>query len=70
MNAVSRIVFVDQYRGQRNAFVKKIGEDGLVGAFGKVVEDLKSFVTPVFRSILRDDEFAAHWSTRKGWAAS
>jgi hypothetical protein len=62
--------FVAEHRVQWNAFVKKIGEDALIDAFGGVVADLKNFVMPVVRSMWRDEKLAAHWRAGKGWAAS
>ncbi|MEJ1966779.1 MAG: nucleotidyl transferase AbiEii/AbiGii toxin family protein [Gammaproteobacteria bacterium] len=59
--------FVEKHRIQWNAFVRKIGEDDLVDAFGKVVEDLKNFVVPVFRSTSRDEKLARHWKAGGGW---
>jgi predicted nucleotidyltransferase component of viral defense system len=62
--------FVDVHRVQWNAFVKKMGEDGLTDALGRVVEDLKNFVMPVLRSISHNDRFARNWKAGRGWAGS
>lgn len=42
--------FVDGHQTQWNAFVRKIGEDGLRGRFGEIVEDLRLFAIPLLRS--------------------
>ena len=40
--------FVNSHEPQWNAFVRKIGEDGLRGQFGKVVGDLALLARRVF----------------------
>lgn len=42
--------FVNDHLPQWNAFVRKIGEDGLRDKFGEVVEDLQRFTMPLLRS--------------------
>jgi hypothetical protein len=42
--------FVDEHQIQWNAFVGKIGEDGLKNKFGEIVEALAIFVMPLLRS--------------------
>jgi predicted nucleotidyltransferase component of viral defense system len=59
--------FVEQHRVQWNAFVRKIGEDGLVDAFDKVVEEIKVFATPMLSSIARNEKLTSHWKAGKGW---
>lgn len=62
--------FVDEHRVQWNAFVKKIGEGELIDTFGQVVEDLRRFVMPAFRSISRDERLALNWKAKRGWVSS
>jgi predicted nucleotidyltransferase component of viral defense system len=61
--------FVDGHRAQWNAFVKKVGESELLDAFGRIVDDLKIFATPVFRSLARGERFAQKWKAGQGWVA-
>jgi predicted nucleotidyltransferase component of viral defense system len=62
--------FVRAHRVQWNAFVKKMGEDSLVDAFGKVVEELKHFAMPVLRSLASGEEIAQRWKAGTGWVAT
>lgn len=41
--------FVDDHQLQWNAFVRKIGADGLRDKFGEIVEDLQRFAMPLLR---------------------
>ena len=41
--------FADQHRVQWNAFVRKMGEDELTDALGKVVNELRIFALPLLR---------------------
>lgn len=59
--------FVERHRVQWNAFVKKLGEHELIDAFGKVVEDLKTFAMPVFRSLAHDEKPTQRWKAGTGW---
>ena len=43
--------FVEEHRVQWNAFVRKIGEEPLKDEFGRVVEDVRRFATPLFRTL-------------------
>jgi len=61
--------FVDEHRGQWNAFVKKVGERELIDAFGRIVDDLKIFAMPVLRSLARGERFAQKWEAGQGWVA-
>jgi predicted nucleotidyltransferase component of viral defense system len=61
--------FVIRHRVQWNAFVKKIGEDELTDAFGKVVEDLKNFAMPVLRSHIGGEKLPQQWKAGNGWVA-
>jgi predicted nucleotidyltransferase component of viral defense system len=61
--------FVDGHRVQWNAFVRKVGESELLDAFGRIVDDLKIFATPVFRSLARGERFAQKWKAGQGWVA-
>jgi predicted nucleotidyltransferase component of viral defense system len=61
--------FVKRHRVQWNAFVKKMGEDQLTDAFGKVVEDLKIFAMPVLRSLARGEKLTQQWKAGNGWVA-
>jgi hypothetical protein len=53
-----------------NAFVKKMGDDQLIDAVGKVLQDLKIFAMPVFRSLARDEKLTQQWKAGKGWVSS
>jgi predicted nucleotidyltransferase component of viral defense system len=61
--------FAEEHRVQWNAFVKKIGENELTGALGKIVEDLRSFAMPLLRSLARGEKFTQKWDAKKGWIA-
>lgn len=61
--------FAEEHRVQWNAFVKKIGEDELTDAFGKIVADLRSFAMPLLRSLARGEKFTQKWNAKKGWIA-
>lgn len=62
--------FVEGHRAQWNAFVKKVGEDELADAFGKVVEDLKAFAMPAFRCLSRGERLSEQWKAEKGWVVA
>jgi predicted nucleotidyltransferase component of viral defense system len=59
--------FADQQRVQWNAFVRKMGEDELTDAFGKVVNDLRIFALPLLRSLARSEQLAQQWKAGNGW---
>jgi hypothetical protein len=52
-----------------NAFVKKMGDGQLIDAFGKILEDLKIFAMPVFRSLARGEKLTQQWKAGKGWVS-
>jgi predicted nucleotidyltransferase component of viral defense system len=61
--------FAKEHRVQWNAFVKKIGEEELIDALGKIVADLSSFAMPLLRSLARGEKFTQKWNAKKGWIA-
>jgi len=61
---------VGVHRVHWNAFVKKMGDDQLIDAFGKVLEDLKIFAMPVFRSLASGEKLTQQWKAGKGWESS
>jgi len=60
---------VGAHRVHWNAFVKKMGDDQLIDAFGKVLEDLKIFAMPVFRSLALGEKLTQQWKAGKGWVS-
>jgi predicted nucleotidyltransferase component of viral defense system len=62
--------FVEGHRAQWNAFVKKMGEDDLIDAFGEVVADLKAFALPALRAVGRREEVSQQWKAGAGWTIS
>jgi hypothetical protein len=61
--------FVERHLVQWNAFVRKVGEDKLKDAFGKVVRDIENFAMPALRSLARNEKLWQRWKAGKGWAA-
>ncbi len=61
--------FAERHRVQWNAFAKKVGEDDLVDAFGRIAEDIRAFAMPVFAGLARGDTTAEHWKAGRGWVA-
>jgi hypothetical protein len=61
------IDFADQHRVQWNAFVRKMGEDELTNAFGKVVTELRIFALPLLRSLARSEQLTQQWKAGNGW---
>jgi predicted nucleotidyltransferase component of viral defense system len=61
--------FVAAHAVQWNAFATKLGEKDLVDAFGKVVEDLKTFAVPMFRTLARGESSMQRWRSGQGWIA-
>jgi predicted nucleotidyltransferase component of viral defense system len=59
--------FADQHRVQWNAFVRKMGDDELTDAFGKVVNDLRTFARPLLRSLERSEQLDQRWEAGNGW---
>jgi len=59
--------FVEQHRVQWNAFVKKIGEDKLVDAFGNVIEGIRAFAMPALSSLSRGELLTIKWCAGEGW---
>jgi predicted nucleotidyltransferase component of viral defense system len=59
--------FADQHRVQWNAFVRKMGEDELTDAFGKVITELRIFALPLLRSLARSEQLAQQWKAGNGW---
>jgi hypothetical protein len=47
--------------------VKKIGEGELTNAFGKVIEDLRTFAMPVLRLLARGEQVTQQWKAGSGW---
>ena len=62
--------FAAEHRVQWNAFVRKMGENDLIDAFDKIIEDLKVFVMPALRSLARGENLAQHWKAGNSWVAS
>ncbi len=62
--------FVEGHRVQWNAFVRKMGEDTLIDAFGKVVVDLKVFALPALRAVARGGKLTQQWKAGTGWEVS
>jgi hypothetical protein len=62
--------FVETHRVQWNAFVRKIGETELIDAFGRVVDDIKSFAMPALHSLARGETLSKHWKAGRGWVAA
>jgi len=62
--------FVAQHQVQWNAFGKKIGEDTLVDQLAVIVQDIKNFAMPVFRSPARREKFAQRWTPGNEWRSS
>ena len=61
--------FVDKHRVQWNAFVRKIGESELIDAFGRVVDDVKTFAMPALRSLASGERLTKQWKAGRGWVA-
>jgi predicted nucleotidyltransferase component of viral defense system len=59
--------FVEQHRVQWNAFMKKIGENQLIDAFGNIVEEIRAFAMPALSSLARGEMVAQRWRAGKGW---
>ena len=62
--------FVEAHRAQWNAFVRKMGEDDLIDAFSKIIEDLKNFAMAALRSLALGEKFAQQWKAGDGWVIS
>ncbi len=59
--------FADQHRAQWNAFVRNVGERELTDALGTVIEDLKTFVMPMLRSLASGERLTQKWQGRNRW---
>ena len=62
--------FAAEHRAQWNAFARKMGENDLIDAFDKIIEDLKVFVMPALRSLTRGEKLAQHCKAGNGWVVS
>jgi predicted nucleotidyltransferase component of viral defense system len=62
--------FVDAHRIQWNVFVRKMGENDLIDAFGTVVADLKVFALPALRALARGENIMQQWKAGSGWLVS
>jgi Nucleotidyl transferase AbiEii toxin, Type IV TA system len=62
--------FVRTHRVQWSAFVKKIGEEHVTDAFGKVIEDLSTFAMPAFGGLASGTKLTRQWKAESGWVAS
>ncbi|HEY7886812.1 MAG TPA: nucleotidyl transferase AbiEii/AbiGii toxin family protein [Steroidobacteraceae bacterium] len=62
--------FAGTHRVQWNAFVRKMGEDELIDGFGKIIEDIKTFAMPAFRSLASGEKLAQQWKAGNGWVIS
>jgi len=47
-----------------------MGEDDLIDAFSKIIEDLKNFAMPALRSLARGEKVAQQWKAGNGWVIS
>lgn len=61
--------FVEAHAVQWNAFARRVGESELLGAFGRVVEDIRTFAVPMLRSLAHEEKFAQRWEAGRGWVA-
>ncbi len=61
--------FAERHRVQWNAFVRKIGENELIDAFGRIVDDVRVFAMPVLRSLASGERLAQQWIAGRGWVA-
>ena len=61
--------FAEKHRAQWNAFVRKMGQDGLADVFGDVLDDLRVFVDPVFHSLTGGQTLPQSWKAAGGWTA-
>lgn len=62
--------FAAAHRVQWNAFVRKMDEDELIDGFGKIIEDIKTFAMPAFRSLASGKKVAQRWKSGNGWVSS
>lgn len=62
--------FAGTHRVQWNAFVRKMGEEELIDGFGKIIEDIKTFAMPAFRSLASGEKIAQQWKAGNGWVIS
>jgi predicted nucleotidyltransferase component of viral defense system len=59
--------FAERHLVQWNAFAKKIGEVELANRFAEVLENIKTFVVPMLRSVASGERIAQHWRAGRGW---
>jgi hypothetical protein len=62
--------FSERHRVQWNAFVRKIGENDLIDAFGRVVDDVRSFAIPALSSLAGGKRLVKQWKAGRGWVAA
>lgn len=62
--------FVEMHRAQWNAFVRKIGENGLIDALGTVVDDLKVFALPPLQAVAGGEKSPHQWKAGTEWRAA
>jgi predicted nucleotidyltransferase component of viral defense system len=62
--------FVEGHSVQWNAFVRKMGEDDLIDAFGQVVAELTAFALPALHAVARSETLAQQWKAGAGWTDS
>ena len=62
--------FAAAHRVQWNAFVRKMNEDELIDQFGMIIEDIKTFAMPAFRSLASGEKVAQQWKAGNGWSLS
>jgi hypothetical protein len=62
--------FAAAHRVQWNAFVRKMNEDELIDGFGMIIEDIKTFAMPAFRSLASGEKIAQQWKAGNGWVIS
>jgi hypothetical protein len=49
---------------------QQIGEDLLVNHFGKIVDDLRNFATPVLSALARREVLSAQWKAATTWVST
>jgi hypothetical protein len=47
-----------------------INIEELVDGFGKIIEDIKTFAMPAFRSLASGEKIAQQWKAGNGWVIS
>jgi hypothetical protein len=59
--------FAEGHRAQWNAFVRNIGESGLSEAFGRIVDELRTFAMPALHSLASGERLSKRWKAGRGW---